>query len=422
MRSQQQKVRNLLTRSAVAILNARYGVWFGAAVAAGLLTLLLHQTYLSNVMFEGQPLTLEFTASPGHPYDSTYDGLYLRLEALPRNNGYLDRASNLYTISLSSDGSVLASDDLSWRLTGSSKEFILLTPSSATTELRVAAGIQNMGDPILITRRYDAIDGGAINNVAWSDTGTAMVVWGAKGATSVITPTGSIDSVITEYQSSMLQNSATTLGMKVDRFDAVQGHSISYGIAQGDERTTLTEPLLNGLPSSPISGTTLAELATLFSPDVPIRIVAQLNATTFEKDPQGEQQVLYHPSAPIHFQWNLKPLEEGEQDLSVRLFLEGVPLNGTEPLRIPIYAATIHTQVGVPMFSYGAPIAIYTTLYTALAFLCGGLATWGAPRLYALALSIISKWKPIRSPPPRQGSLAATAQARQQPRKSRRRR
>ena len=215
------------------------------------------------------------------------------------------------------------------------------------------------------------------------------VIWGS----TFITTTTTLDGVITDYPQEMLYSSANTLMSQVVDTNPSAAYFSALDSYGSIDRRRLVQPIMMGVPApqSGMGGTTLNEMVALFRRDRPIYVLAELDATTFQKEPAEPQRILFDPRVPISFVWNIKPLEEREQDLTVKLFLEGIPLNGTEPTRIPIYTNVVHTYVGVRMFAYGTPIALYATLYASLTFALGGLATWAVPRAYAGVVTLYSR-------------------------------
>lgn len=434
MRSRWPSSRSFLKRWFAALLHAKYGVLLGVPIAAGLLTLLVYQaalnqrraveqqeqarvriviTHVRTVEQDSNPdFFARVTIDSGAEYQSvphqggTGD---LWLEPIERgqkfdNNGWL---ALLYA----NGDDYVDQQALMEALRDRTRPYVVREAAAgALGELSFDSSGSSW------TQEYGCAECTYRRGAAGGGRGMSVdlpfsLSSGYLHASLPITITMPSDGVVTEYPVEMTYNSAKTLMSQVVRGSP----SVSYlsaldSFASGTEHRHLMQPIMTGIapPQSGI-GTSLEELTQFFKPDKPIYVVAELDATTFQKEPAAAQRILFNPRLPISFVWNIKPLEEREQDITVSLFLEGTPVNGTELQRIPISSTTVHAYVSVPAFSYGSPIAIYTAMYTVLTFILGGLATWGVPRIYVWVMALYGGGRPCGKPVSARRNTAMTA-------------
>jgi len=429
MRSSRPTTHGRLARWFYALINARHGVLLGAPLAAALIMMLVLQGGVGGVSEDqpsGQVVLRWEVYNAGHVvsmpsteaerpsvgggifnsgaltlHGSTVSGNVAQGGVEASVPPATPHGALVRILTLSSDSVPYSSINSRWRVfnagavTWGSGYRVTLQNTAYSADLR---GVQAL-------YTFDEGSGVIVQDV--SGTGVPLYLQVAEP----ITTTSTLDGVITDYPQEMLYSNANTLMSQVVHTNpsAAYFSTLDY-FGSSAERRRLVQPVMTGVPAPQSgAGTTLSDLAALFRQDKPIYVLAELDATTFQKEPAEPQRILFDPRVPISFVWNIKPLEEREQDLTVKLFLEGIPLNGTEPTRIPIYTNVVHTYVGVRMFAYGTPIALYATLYASLTFALGGLATWAVPRAYAGVVALYSRRQQRKKAARRAASQLAVA-------------
>src|SRR5262249_11371790 len=109
---------------------------------------------------------------------------------------------------------------------------------------------------------------------------------GGGGGSTTVTTTTTVDGVMTEYPQEMLYSSANTLMSQVVHNVPSANYFSALDSFGSIERRRLVQPVMTGVPAPQSgTGTTLNDLAGLFRQDKPIYVLAELDATTFQKEP-----------------------------------------------------------------------------------------------------------------------------------------
>ena len=298
MRLSRHTAHGRLARWFYALLHARHGVLLGAPLAAALITMLVYQAHPGSRVAEPQETQIRIVIERVGFLHRSYDQETYLGSPAPMTDPYVDDYSEF-----SPHGEWLEPVESGQKFDYNSSLALIYASGDGYVDLGAWA------TPLGV-----AVDSsGGVYVSDWSNSRVQVfnhgrVIWGS----TFITTTTTLDGVITDYPQEMLYSSANTLMSQVVDTNPSAAYFSALDSYGSIDRRRLVQPIMMGVPApqSGMGGTTLNEMVALFRRDRPIYVLAELDATTFQKEPAEPQRILFDPRVPISFVWNIKPLEE----------------------------------------------------------------------------------------------------------------